>query len=128
STLASSLRPTLLLWIVGLCSIRPHLPLELHPPTSTLLPYTTLFRSQLLRRSLQLQRVGGPRGGGPGGVARDSPRDRSATPLRRRSEEHTFELQSPDQLVCRLRGDVNRGRRLHHQYRLDRDGRAYGEC
>src|SRR2546427_2328045 len=64
------------------------------PPRSTLFPYTTLFRS--------LGRVGhGPR---PVGaqlvgervIARE-PRD-----LFDRSEEHTSELQSQSNLVCRL--------------------------
>src|SRR2546426_3477810 len=69
------------------------------PPRSTLFPYTTLFRSHAARHECRL---------------RD--RDRRVTPrgeelphdhlhhfrLRRRSEEHTSELQSPCNLVCRL--------------------------
>src|SRR2546430_10155233 len=64
------------------------------PPRSTLFPYTTLFRSilseaaevlhLLLRRPLEMA----PRG-----------RDRRAED---RSEEHTSELQSQSNLVCRL--------------------------
>src|SRR2546426_1586973 len=57
------------------------------PPRSTLFPYTTLFRS-------------------PGtGAGRSSPRGRSGPGPRTacpRSEEHTSELQSPCNLVCRL--------------------------
>src|SRR5438445_5858147 len=58
------------------------------PPTSTLFPYTTLFRSRdddpaELRHRLR----GDPP---PGGLRRD------------RSEEHTSELQSRQYLVCRL--------------------------
>src|SRR5258708_8802904 len=63
------------------------------PPRSTLFPYTTLFRSRHrnsiarnripLSRSLRLRIV-------------------SWTGRRKRSEEHTSELQSPDHLVCRL--------------------------
>src|SRR5437867_9466861 len=55
------------------------------PPRSTLFPYTTLFRSR-------------PPSRGPG---RSHCR---LTALRRRarSEEHTSELQSPYDLVCRL--------------------------
>src|SRR5438105_10177259 len=63
------------------------------PPTSTLFPYTTLFRSRRFRQS------GGHRGWPP------EPRDLSAwsaTPPARRSEEHTSELQSRVDLVCRL--------------------------
>src|SRR5256885_7296013 len=62
------------------------------PPRSTLFPYTTLFRSPLLRR-LQ-QRLGGGRGRGV--------RAGRAGQRHRRSEEHTSELQSPCNLVCRL--------------------------
>src|SRR5205807_8409463 len=58
------------------------------PPRSTLFPYTTLFRS-LLR--LQRSRVRGVREAAHLGVE-----------LVGRSEEHTSELQSPCNLVCRL--------------------------
>src|SRR6266566_4810808 len=56
------------------------------PPRSTLFPYTTLFRSRGWR---------------------DLPRHNASHPVharsaRRRSEEHTSELQSPCNLVCRL--------------------------
>src|SRR5574340_1451916 len=56
------------------------------PPRSTLFPYTTLFRSRARAR------------------ARGGQRDRRARPRsgRARSEEHTSELQSPKDLVCRL--------------------------
>src|SRR2546426_5550458 len=61
------------------------------PPRSTLFPYTTLFRSPCF----------------PAGVRRD--RDgglalpwRLSVPGPERSEEHTSELQSPCNLVCRL--------------------------
>src|SRR5574342_995287 len=59
------------------------------PPRSTLFPYTTLFRSADERL---LAARGRPE-------ARASPR----LPPRSRSEEHTSELQSPPELVCRLR-------------------------
>src|SRR5574341_2151687 len=54
------------------------------PPRSTLFPYTTLFRSRSLRSR-------GHEG-----------RSRTIGPPRRRSEEHTSELQSPTNIVCRL--------------------------
>src|SRR2546426_6969369 len=68
------------------------------PPRSTLFPYTTLFRSQLpLPRqpdaASRATRVDLPTRRAP------LPGDR---PLRVRSEEHTSELQSPCNLVCRL--------------------------
>src|SRR2546428_13767564 len=56
------------------------------PPRSTLFPYTTLFRSR------------GP-SGAPSSAAAGSPRSRRS---RGRSEEHTSELQSRSDLVCRL--------------------------
>src|SRR5256885_5190914 len=69
------------------------------PPRSTLFPYTTLFRSMERR--------------GVGRVDPHSPRRRRVGLVRRnlldracerhdRSEEHTSELQSPCNLVCRL--------------------------
>src|SRR2546430_10172821 len=63
------------------------------PPRSTLFPYTTLFRS------------GRPRSGGrraaPPGRSRP-PRSRRCRDDPSRSEEHTSELQSQSNLVCRL--------------------------
>src|SRR4051794_41412554 len=61
------------------------------PPRSTLFPYTTLFRSSL--RRLHRGRRRRPR---------DRPREGAPFHRRRRSEEHTSELQSPVHLVCRL--------------------------
>src|SRR2546428_6465643 len=70
------------------------------PPRSTLFPYTTLFRSCTARRPKR-SRTPAP------------PRDRRSSPSRLhpgvsrrdgldRSEEHTSELQSRSDLVCRL--------------------------
>src|SRR5438034_5588170 len=66
------------------------------PPRSTLFPYTTLFRSLRTRAARPLRRAS--RGAGVDLRARAprSPR------RRRRSEEHTSELQSHSDLVCRL--------------------------
>src|SRR2546427_9110173 len=90
------------------------------PPRSTLFPYTTLFRSQDDRGEHHIQGARGARAGPPradphagvtgGPVARgargevfralrDSDRPRR---LATRSEEHTSELQSQSNLVCRL--------------------------
>src|SRR2546430_11044522 len=94
-----------------------------HPPRSTLFPYTTLFRSVLdavlrqeaveplrrrrvtrikrrwLRRPDPAERV-------PVRTSRRQrerpPRRRPDEPALRRSEEHTSELQSQSNLVCRL--------------------------
>src|SRR2546427_8130024 len=58
------------------------------PPRSTLFPYTTLFRSSQAARCPARK---------AGGVRCRVPRV-----ARRRSEEHTSELQSQSNLVCRL--------------------------
>src|SRR2546430_5783340 len=66
------------------------------PPRSTLFPYTTLFRS--------LHRLTNPLSQGSLGRDRDRglslARERGLYPYR--SEEHTSELQSQSNLVCRL--------------------------
>src|SRR5438093_8646868 len=58
------------------------------PPRSTLFPYTTLFRSDLRRVRPGPEVPGGGGGRAPGHAGR--------------SEEHTSELQSLTNLVCRL--------------------------
>src|SRR3712207_8573474 len=77
------------------------------PPRSTLFPYTTLFRSHAHRPG---------EGGAFGGVGQvggevlrlgwAAPDEQAHLPARGgapvRSEEHTFELQSRQYLVCRL--------------------------
>src|SRR2546427_7978353 len=62
------------------------------PPRSTLFPYTTLFRSERIRRS------------GGGALPEDvrGELDELRSELTGRSEEHTSELQSQSNLVCRL--------------------------
>src|SRR5690349_23179311 len=70
------------------------------PPRSTLFPYTTLFRSHFV----------GIGGAGLSGIARlmhqagiaVSGSDANDSAVLRRSEEHTSELQSRRDLVCRL--------------------------
>src|SRR5258708_19395008 len=88
------------------------------PPRSTLFPYTTLFRSALLKwqtgsptyladEQRALDAIERLLAGHPV-VIRDrvlqaAVRSRPGPSVRRqRSEEHTSELQSPDHLVCRL--------------------------
>src|SRR2546426_3541390 len=69
------------------------------PPRSTLFPYTTLFRSHQPRNPLL-------RGAGAHRHREHVPRELHHTRQMRRaagrSEEHTSELQSPCNLVCRL--------------------------
>src|SRR2546428_13953286 len=67
------------------------------PPRSTLFPYTTLFRSLTQRaNSASSSTIGST---GVSGTAVRSGWPRRA---RKRSEEHTSELQSRSDLVCRL--------------------------
>src|SRR5256885_12244830 len=68
------------------------------PPRSTLFPYTTLFRSSPQHSVLLLFRVG--RHGRL--VAVEVALEPEELPVEARSEEHTSELQSPCNLVCRL--------------------------
>src|SRR5260370_21223379 len=72
------------------------------PPRSTLFPYTTLFRSEAVGE------LGDEGFGGHGAAAYGEPspseevRWPRSTSARSRSEEHTSELQSHLNLVCRL--------------------------
>src|SRR3712207_7809148 len=81
------------------------------PPRSTLFPYTTLFRSlgqaeHRLRHELlvaaQAEQAQLVQPGGDGVPLAVGQRERSTQTQRRRSEEHTSELQSRQYLVCRL--------------------------
>src|SRR2546426_4818824 len=87
------------------------------PPRSTLFPYTTLFRSVVIRlldarsalvhfidlglsqedSDLLAQMLAEPQG-----MLLVTGARRAFAPVDRRSEEHTSELQSPCNLVCRL--------------------------
>src|SRR5256885_11256267 len=69
------------------------------PPRSTLFPYTTLFRSVGSRSTSTLT------------MRRRVP---SAGPAHQRSEEHTSELQSPCNLVCRLLLEKKKKKILTH--------------
>src|SRR5256885_4749411 len=77
------------------------------PPRSTLFPYTTLFRSLKAGRTMLFQHARETVGGPLRRSLRVYPVDwilsqpiNNATVVR--SEEHTSELQSPCNLVCRL--------------------------
>src|SRR5207249_9734107 len=70
------------------------------PPTSTLFPYTTLFRSHCEEAGALLVRSGVPRSIRRGDDRRGEASRPSGTPDR--SEEHTSELLSRFDLVCRL--------------------------
>src|SRR5206468_8353502 len=102
---------SLLFYFVGICP----------PLISPLFPYTTLFRSGVVRRRRELavpatqpapradprprDQGGRPRGGDPRALVLDpgrAPVGRRHEVTLLRSEEHTSELQSRSDLVCRL--------------------------
>src|SRR5256885_12210713 len=64
------------------------------PPRSTLFPYTTLFRSSHLNEYLAEKRAAV--------LARSAAVAAGTVQPAHRSEEHTSELQSPCNVVCRL--------------------------
>src|SRR5437773_8785058 len=72
------------------------------PPPSTLFPYTTLFRSVLARSRRPPPTATALRGPAGGTVPRRSAASTLSPGRFRRSEEHTSELQSHHDLVCRL--------------------------
>src|SRR5436309_6461922 len=86
------------------------------PPRSTLFPYTTLFRSE------GTLRAAGPGHGPPlAGWRRDRTRPRS--------EEHTSELQSRENLVCRLLLEKKKkGKSLRRQYFSHIKGNSHEGC
>src|SRR2546430_4365734 len=116
------------------------------PPRSTLFPYTTLFRSLYSRderadraasvghratdRSLpaQIQRRRSHRGSASGARHPDPLGSRNT---HSRSEEHTSELQSQSNLVCRLllekKKQINRARRAYGGVSRKRPG-VIGAC
>src|SRR5207248_9575766 len=91
--------------------------LRRRPPRSTLFPYTTLFRSLMTdkMKSHAKRMVDARAAKGPGDIEKEgfatehfaiNPFNGERLPIwigrRSRSEEHTSELQSPYDLVCRL--------------------------
>src|SRR5690606_41601954 len=97
----------------------------LHPPTSTLFPYTTLFRSVVLQSALLVSACSDDSSPGTPSFATSTdtssssassttnatlvpptttltPTPSATTTQTTRSEEHTSELQSRENLVCRL--------------------------
>src|SRR5688572_32293365 len=88
------------------------------PPRSTLFPYTTLFRSRPAdgaEVAARLAVLGGLALVAPAAPPRPSPSTRPVSLTR--SEEHTSELQSQSNLVCRLllekKKNTNQSKRSH---------------
>src|SRR5438477_8772212 len=85
------------------------------PPRSTLFPYTTLFRSVTMSKLAGAVALitGGNKGIGKG-IARGLAAEGAALVLTAtRSEEHTSELQSHVNLVCRLLLEKKKNIQLH---------------
>src|SRR2546430_16762747 len=88
----SSIIHSYIYWCSHLCSF--FFLMIRRPPRSTLFPYTTLFRSRCFGNNVLCHWSF---------ACRCSPQAAAAAPKAcRRSEEHTSELQSQSNLVCRL--------------------------
>src|SRR2546427_6978780 len=95
------------------------------PPRSTLFPYTTLFRSRCGRARAGL------RGSAPASAERSRARTcrrSSSASARWRSEEHTSELQSQSNLVCRLLLEKKKKKNRHSSHRNRSNEKIYKEA
>src|SRR5437016_6958600 len=93
------------------------------PPRSTLFPYTTLFRSPCGRWP---RGVGRGVGRGVRGVAAVGRPADAPTPAAR-SEEHTSELQSLTNLVCRLLLEKKKKKKMNEEATYERIHGRYKE-
>src|SRR5207248_5482560 len=80
------------------------------PPRSTLFPYTTLFRSSRAPSRIELPIALG---------------NKENLPRQLRSEEHTSELQSPYDLVCRLLLEKKKKKITHLTYTHNQTNTRY---
>src|SRR2546426_7266655 len=85
------------------------------PPRSTLFPYTTLFRSARLPRQLETIATGELTFVNNAVDQTTATIQLKATFSNTRSEEHTSELQSPCNLVCRLLLEKKKKKIIHNQ-------------
>src|SRR5690242_21077012 len=95
------------------------------PPRSTLFPYTTLFRSERFTQSSPSAL--GPPARRPRTSTSTGSTPNSGVPPRspkRRSEEHTSELQSHVNLVCRLLLEKKKYKSHAHPYCCNSPGRV----
>src|SRR5256885_11511612 len=90
------------------------------PPRSTLFPYTTLFRSGLLVETARQRNADGALAG-----VLDDAQACAQSLGTMRSEEHTSELQSPCNLVCRLLLEKKKRYRAPSTSAAQLTGRAY---
>src|SRR5207248_6717319 len=84
------------------------------PPSSPLFPYTTLFRSRAGRPDARWPDASRPGDAGAELPQRPPHADRAVR--QRRSEEHTSELQSPYDLVCRLLLEKKKHNKKHPKH------------
>src|SRR5690349_24221671 len=95
------------------------------PPRSTLFPYTTLFRSPPAHRHAGARGADRPGGSLKARLPPARGDRRRAPPPRGRSEEHTSELQSRRDLVCRLLLEKKKNKKKQnnhyhkHHYRIN---------
>src|SRR5256885_10567263 len=91
------------------------------PPRSTLFPYTTLFRSahhgECAHESERPRRPSAEPDRQVGPDCHDSAEDDCGRHHHVRSEEHTSELQSPCNLVCRLLLEKKKNRPIYSSTR-----------
>src|SRR2546426_4568759 len=90
------------------------------PPRSTLFPYTTLFRSDGAERPLIFAGQGVIASGASALVREFA--EKTGVPvtstLLGRSEEHTSELQSPCNLVCRLLLEKKKNKNIQYNHHV----------
>src|SRR3712207_7667334 len=97
------------------------------PPRSTLFPYTTLFRSTRPRcRILGTDAwiAAAPSRGAAAGDGDQTDLRLCRHRVRRRSEEHTSELQSRQYLVCRLLLEKKKKKHIHDLSQLTENYRV----
>src|SRR5690349_23006353 len=87
------------------------------PPRSTLFPYTTLFRSR--------GRTSGRSAPSCGSCSRATRPSTRSLRSRSRSEEHTSELQSRRDLVCRLLLEKKKTKKPHQHTLYNTDALQY---
>src|SRR2546430_11813164 len=98
------------------------------PPRSTLFPYTTLFRSFSMLIPLSVNTpVRGTRNTDPS-IRRTIEVPITKPPVGWRSEEHTSELQSQSNLVCRLLLEKKKREHSEHLYTTHSTHRSHVDC
>src|SRR5688572_31542083 len=96
------------------------------PPRSTLFPYTTLFRSPRLAKPGKLPHILANRRAPCLSARPKNCRVSRSQSISARSEEHTSELQSQSNLVCRLLLEKKKKKKKkHEQQKKKKKSRQY---